>query len=133
MSIQRSILAFLVGFSFLSVASAQGAQPLPAGASKQAALGQKLYEQNCASCHGVNGRDAVTFPRPIWGPGQDIKKFGHARGLFEYLQMLMPFDDPNKINDAEKTAVAAYMLVRNGNLPPANELPLGGSLSVKIE
>ena len=69
----------------------------------------------------------MTFPRPIWGPGQDIKKFQTAKGLFEYLQMLMPFDDPNKIGDVEKTAITSFLMVKNGDLPPASNLPVGGN------
>jgi hypothetical protein len=46
--------------------------------------------------------------------------------MFEYLQLLMPFDNPAKIDDAAKTAVVAYMLVRNGNLKPGQSLPAGG-------
>ena len=110
-------------------ALAQNVPPPPAGASPQVALGAQLYQKTCALCHGVAGRDATVFPRPIWGPGHDIAKFGSAKGLFEYLQLLMPFDDPSKLDDAQKTAVVAYMLVRNGNLRPGASLPTGGDLS----
>jgi mono/diheme cytochrome c family protein len=98
----------------------------PAGASSQVLQGARLYQQHCALCHGAKGRDANVFPRPIWGPGHDIAKFGTARGLFEYVQLLMPFDDPAKIDDAAKTAIVNYMLVRNGNLKPDKPLPPGG-------
>ena len=107
--------------------SAQGSSPsLPTNASPQIIDGAKLYQSNCSVCHGVNGRDAVAFPRPIWGQGQDIKKFLTAKGLFDYLEMLMPFDDPNKINDQQKTAITAFMLLQNGNVPATTSLPLGG-------
>lgn len=109
------------------LAVAQNAPSPPKGASAQVLQGAQLYQQNCALCHGVNGRDASVFPRPIWGPGHDIAKFANAKGLFEYLQMLMPFDDPAKVNDAGKTAITSYMLVRNGNMKAAETLPLGGS------
>jgi mono/diheme cytochrome c family protein len=99
----------------------------PTGASEQVRTGAKLYQENCALCHGAKGRDASVFPRPIWGAGHDIAKFGNAKGLFEYLQLLMPFDNPAKVSDAGKTAIVAYMLVRNGNLKAEETLPLGGS------
>jgi mono/diheme cytochrome c family protein len=99
----------------------------PAGASDQVVQGGQLYQQHCALCHGANGRDATVFPRPIWGPGHDIAKFGTAKGLLDYLQLMMPFDDPNKLNDQQKAAVAAYMLVRNGSLPAQSTLPAGGN------
>ena len=111
-------------------ASAQDAPAPPAGASEQVLNGAKLFQQHCALCHGPHGRDANVFPRPIWGPGHDLGKFGTAKGLFEYLQLLMPFDNPAKIDDAAKTAIMAYMLVRNGNLKAADTLPAGGNQTV---
>jgi len=114
--------------TFSSGLSAQGNPPaLPANASPQIVEGAKLYQANCSIRHGGNGRDAAAFPRPIWGQGQDIKKFLTAKGLFDYLQMLMPFDDPNKINDQQKTAITAFMLLQNGNVPANASLPLGGN------
>ncbi len=110
-----------------SIGFTQDVPPPPAQASAQVLLGAKLYQQNCALCHGAKGRDATVFPRPIWGPGHDIGKFTSAKGLFEYLQMLMPFDDPAKVDDAGKTAIVGYMLVRNGSLKAAETLPLGGN------
>ena len=106
---------------------AQEAPAPPAGASAQVLSGAALYQQHCALCHGAKGRDATVFPRPIWGPGHDIGKFGNAKGLFEYLQLLMPFDNPAKIDDAAKTAIVAYLLVRNGNLKPGDSVPSGGN------
>jgi len=99
----------------------------PSGASAQVLMGGQLYQQNCALCHGAKGRDATVFPRPIWGAGHDIGKFANAKGLFEYIQMLMPFDDPAKVDDAGKTAIVGYMLVRNGSLKADQTLPLGGN------
>jgi cytochrome c len=106
---------------------AQDVPTPPSGASAQVLMGAQLYQQNCALCHGAKGRDATVFPRPIWGAGHDIGKFSNAKGLFEYLQMLMPFDDPAKVDDAGKTAIVGYMLVRNGSLKADQTLPLGGN------
>ncbi|MCU0949859.1 MAG: cytochrome c [Burkholderiaceae bacterium] len=120
-------LALALGFAAVDTAQAQSAPPAPPGASAQIAQGAQLYQQHCALCHGVSGRDATVFPRPIWGTGHDIAKFGNAKGLFEYLQLMMPFDDPSRLDDAQKTAISAYILVRNGNLPADATLPTGGS------
>lgn len=104
-----------------------------ARAAVQVEQGASLYRQHCALCHGADGRGGQGFPRPIWGAGNDIGKFGTARGLFEYMQMLMPFDNPQKMTDAEKLAVVAYMLVRNGNwkADATLELPQAGSVAIK--
>lgn len=118
--------AVALGAAATGAAVAQEPPPPPAGASAQVQLGARLYQQHCALCHGVRGRDASVFPRPIWGPGHDIAKFGTAKGLFEYVQMLMPFDNPAKIDDGAKTAIVAYMLVRNGNVEAGRQLPAGG-------
>jgi cytochrome c len=108
-------------------AVAQDVPAPPASASAQVLSGAQLYQQHCALCHGAKGRDASVFPRPIWGPGHDIGKFGTAKGLFEYLQMLMPFDNPAKIDDDAKTAIVAYMLVRNGDMKAGVAIPRGGN------
>jgi cytochrome c len=108
-------------------AVAQDVPAPPASASAQVLSGAQLYQQHCALCHGAKGRDASVFPRPIWGPGHDIGKFGTAKGLFEYMQMLMPFDNPAKIDDDAKTAIVAYMLVRNGDMKAGVAIPRGGN------
>ena len=39
----------------------------------------------------------------------------------------MPFDNPAKIDDDAKTAIVAYMLVRNGDLKAGMAIPRGGN------
>lgn len=120
------LLTLAAGAALSFDAPAQEVPAPPAGASAQVLQGAQLYQQHCALCHGAKGRDASVFPRPIWGQGHDIGKFGNAKGLFEYVQLLMPFDNPAKIDDAAKTAVVAYMLVRNGSVKPGVTVPNGG-------
>ncbi len=105
----------LVAISTLLLASAPGLADPARDASAQLKQGEKLYVEHCLMCHGADGRGGSGFPRPIWGKGHDLAKFANARGLFEYMQMLMPFDNPQKMNDAEKLAVIAYMLKNNGS------------------
>ena len=117
---------FLVAAMMTASAGAQTAPPVPPNASAQVQTGAKLFQQHCSLCHGVEGRNATVFPRPIWGPGHDLSKFNNSKGLFEYLQMVMPFDKPDKINDADKLAIAAFMLERNRTIKPDAQLPAGG-------
>ncbi len=121
--------ALWLGASGAAFAQAPGGPPPPPpeGASAQVLQGAAEFQQHCALCHGTRGRDAAVFPRPIWGPGQDIAKFGTAKGLFEYVQLLMPFDNPAKLDDRQKTAIVVYLLVRNGTLPAGASLPQGGN------
>jgi mono/diheme cytochrome c family protein len=121
--VTKAILMF--GFSSYSAIAQPG--NVPAGSSAQVVSGEKLYQQYCSTCHGVKGRDATVFPRPIWGDRADLAKFATTRGLFEYLQMLMPFDDPSKINDEQKTSIVAFMAVMHGSLKPEESQPHGGN------
>lgn len=125
--LKAAFVAALLSQSPVLFAQEVAVPPPPAGASAQVLRGAVLYQQNCALCHGAKGRDATVFPRPIWGAGHDIGKFNNAKGLFEYMQMLMPFDNPAKIDDAAKTAIIAYMMVRNGSLKAEESLPVGGN------
>lgn len=76
--------------------------------------GQALYAEHCAICHGRDGRGGEGFKTPIWGQQTQISKFDTAMGLFEYNQMLMPFDDPTKLTDEQKWAIVNYILVNHG-------------------
>ncbi len=116
------------GIAAAGVAAAASPPPAPPdGASPQVAAGAALFQQHCALCHGADGRGAAPFPRPIWGAGTDIGKFTDAKGLYEYVQMLMPFDDPAKVDAQGKAAIVAYMLVRNGSMKAGDSLPPGGN------
>lgn len=93
---------------------ALAAQPAP---SAQIAQGAALYAEHCSLCHGADGQRGAGFQTPIWGRGTQIAKFANAQGLFEYNQLLMPFDDPSKLTDEQKWAITAYILANHGALP----------------
>lgn len=105
-------------------AAVYGAVFLAAGWPSQAAYGQQggsqavtgaaLYKTHCALCHGEDGRGGQGFPRPVWGTGHDLNKFGSALGLFEYIQLTMPFDGPQKLDDKQKMTIVAFLLERIG-------------------
>lgn len=76
--------------------------------------GQELYSSYCAECHGADGKAGQGYGTPIWGEGTLIKKFATAKGLFEYLQFLMPFDDPSKITDEQRWTIISFMLAEHG-------------------
>lgn len=90
--------------------------------SPQVSHGARLYAEHCAACHGDDGRAGAGFQTPIWGTGAKIARFEHAMGLFEYNQMMMPFDDPTKLSDEDKWAVTAYILANHGAMVPSAAL-----------
>ena len=96
-------------------------QGLPPG-SGTAALGQAIYAERCASCHGQNGEDPK-YRRLVGGQGtlataQPIKTIGsfwpYATTLWSYIRRAQPFDDPGSLTADQVYAVTAYLLHLNG-------------------
>lgn len=114
----------------LGTPSAPRAQP---ARSAQVALGAELFAKHCSLCHGADGKRGAAFQTPLWGPGTQIAKFGTGQGLFEYNQLLMPFDNPTKLNDEQKWAVTAFLLTNHGALAADTALGPGNAKGVAIK
>ena len=79
------------------------------------ARGQKVYEQNCALCHGADGQgqragNAQVFP-PLWGPrsfnwGAGMHQLGNASG---FIRANMPLGKGGTLSGQEAWDVAAFM------------------------
>jgi len=121
-------LAVMTAVLALVTAGASAAGPR----SAQVSDGARLYAEACAVCHGDDGRAGAGYQTPIWGQGAKIPRFETALGLFEYNQMMMPFDDPTKLTDDEKWAIVAYMLANHGAIPAEAELRPENAASVPI-
>lgn len=78
--------------------------------------GEKVYQQNCALCHGDNGegtREAngkIKFP-PLWGPeaynwGAGMMRVNTAAG---FIKANMPLGKPYSLSDQEAWDVAAFI------------------------
>ena len=122
------ILAPVLAGGLLMAAGATGQTAL----SPQVAEGQRLYAEYCAACHGEDGRRGAGFQTPIWGERTQIRKFSTAFGLFEYNQMMMPFDDPAKLTDEQKWAIVAYMLANHGAIARDATLDPGRAAEITI-
>lgn len=107
---------------------------LPAHAQQSAQVreGARLFAEACAVCHGEDGRRGAGYQTPIWGQGAQIRRFETALGLFEYNQMLMPFDDPSRLTDEQKWAITAYMLANHGAMEPTVELRPETAAGIRI-
>lgn len=115
------------------VAALLAAAPALAQDSAQVAQGRALFAEHCSLCHGADGRRGEGFQTPIWGQGSLIAtKFGNAQGLFEYLQVLMPFQDPSLVTDEQKLAILAYMLANHGAMQRAGEVTAANMASIPI-
>jgi thiosulfate dehydrogenase len=78
--------------------------------------GAKVYEQNCALCHGADGQGRkeangkLRFP-PLWGPeaynwGAGMARIDTAAG---FIKANMPLGKPYSLSDQEAWDVAAYI------------------------
>jgi cytochrome c551/c552 len=82
------------------------------------AEGQRLYEAQCASCHGYFG-ESVDYLRLAGGIGSlgsdtpvrtTLSKLNHATTLFDYIRRAMPFAAPQSLSPDETYALTAYVL-----------------------
>jgi cytochrome c len=94
---------------------------LPPG-SGTAALGEPIYTERCASCHGdrgetgkydrlVGGRGTLTTDRPVLTIGSF---WPHAATLWSYIRRAQPIDEPGSLTADQAYAVTAYLLYLNG-------------------
>jgi S-disulfanyl-L-cysteine oxidoreductase SoxD len=111
-------------------------QGLPPG-SGTAALGQAVYAERCAACHGETGEDPK-YSRLVGGHGtlataQPIRTIGsfwqYAPTLWSYIRRAQPYDQPGSLTPDQVYAVTAYLLHRNGiigepDVMDATTLPL---------
>ncbi len=91
--------------------------------SAQARRGRRVYNQNCASCHGQGLRGGEMAPSVA---GSDFIVFWTelpVGALFERIKVTMPEDGPGRLSDEEYTDVVAYMLDRNDYPSGDAELP----------
>jgi mono/diheme cytochrome c family protein len=94
---------------------------LPRGAAT-ARDGRRLYEAQCASCHGLRGEG--TNPYPALVGGQNTLKTAHpiltvgsywpyATTLWDYINRAMPYQDPGTLTPQQVYGLTAYLLYLN--------------------
>ena len=130
-----AVLAFVwVGGAAVETASGVGAFPAALQettsstldgvfTSAQARRGRRVYNQNCASCHGQGLRGGEMAPSVA---GSDFIVFWtevSVGTLFERIKVTMPEDGPGRLSDEEYTDVVAYMLDRNDYPSGDTEMP----------
>jgi hypothetical protein len=111
-------------------------QGLPLG-SGTAMLGQAIYAERCASCHGEKGEDPK-YSRLVGGHGtlttdKPVRTIGsfwqYATTLWSYIRRAQPFDEPGSLTADQVYGVTAYLLHLNGiigeqDIMDAKTLPL---------
>lgn len=84
--------------------------------------GEALYEQFCATCHGLfgegegrwpvlaGGQDTLTEERPTKTVGS---YWPYASTLYDYIRRAMPFTAPRSLSDEQVYHITAYVLYLN--------------------
>jgi cytochrome c len=111
-------------------------QGLPPG-SGTAVLGQAIYAERCASCHGEKGEDpkynVLVGGRGTLNTDKPLRTVGsfwqYATTLWSYIRRAQPVDDPGSLTPDQAYAVTAYLLHLNGiideqDVMDAKTLPL---------
>jgi mono/diheme cytochrome c family protein len=84
----------------------------PAAASVPANEGLLIYEQNCLSCHAVDGKGLDRYP-PLASDSVK-KKLGTYDQAYEYISHNMPQNSPGSLSDDDYKKVTRYVLSLNG-------------------
>lgn len=113
----------------LAAAAALAAQSDPRSASdgvytaEQAARGEALYDEQCASCHGPIRAFAPEMAALLGDHTFRAKWQGRPLGeLFDLIRRTMPQDAPGSLSPAQSAELVAYIL--SGNRKPAGPTPL---------
>lgn len=114
------------------------------------AQGQKIYDAQCASCHGTFGESNRYMPIAGGVRKGDLKtgrasmllqsdglrtlgtKLNYATTLWDYIFRAMPWANPQSLSVDETYAVTAYVLHLNEIIPPEYELNEKTLLSVQM-
>ena len=85
---------------------------------EQAARGEPLYQEWCASCHAPDLSGGDLAPGLVGGEFTWNWSGLTVGQLFERLRISMPQENPSSVSRAEKAAILAFML-------RANDFPTG--------
>lgn len=121
------------GLAFLLALACGGAQggaddATAAKAKGQTPRGAKVFNRDCALCHGESGQGQSGSPPvmgqgalPLKGVGGDAGPFRTAKDVFDYVKKTMPkpAEKAGSLSDADYWAVVEYMLIGAGRDVPA--------------
>jgi cytochrome c len=92
----------------------------PRSSEDQVALGQRLYGQKCAECHGAKGEGTINAPAVVGAnalPASGSKRnmtFTTAQDVAAFIKKAMPANSPGTLTDEEVYALLAFDLHANG-------------------
>jgi alcohol dehydrogenase (cytochrome c) len=115
---------WLTGLLLPLARPAAQAPPAPVDfTAAQAEQGQRVYAEQCASCHGANLDDGAYGPPLKGGAFREKWSVRSAEPLFTYTSTKMPPATPGSLGDARYAELLAFMLQENGAPAGTRELP----------
>jgi cytochrome c len=107
----------------ISVAPSGAGLPEGRGNARE---GRRLYDEQCAACHGARGEGVGDYPALVGGrdtltTGQPVYTVGsywpYSTTVWDYINRAMPYADAGTLSPSEVYAVTAYVLYLNGIVP----------------
>jgi len=127
-------------------AAAKGISALPSGSGLPAGRGSavegsKIYQQQCASCHGERGEGKADFAALVGGRGtlasdKPLLTVGSywptATTIFDYISRAMPYQAPGSLSADEVYALTAWILSENKIIDKSQVLDRAALLKVTM-
>lgn len=119
-AIAAVVVVSLLALRYAS-ASAAGTPPppLPSYADRQARVGQTLYYENCAECHGASLEG--NFGPALAGADGNLQ-WDTVSYVYNYVTAHMPAGNAGGLSQKEYVEIMAFLLKAHGVAPGANEL-----------
>ena len=94
-----------------------------------ALTGKPLYEQHCAACHGLTGKNGINSAiaggvgtLTASAPNKTVGSYWpYSTTLYDYIRRAMPYTAPGTLTSSELYAITAYVL-RLNNIIEADAL-----------
>lgn len=103
--------------------------------------GDDIYQERCASCHGVFGEGLERWPVLAGGQGslkseRPVKTIGsfwpYLSTVYDYIYRAMPFGDAQSLSADETYAIVAYLLFMNDLVDGEFELNKSNFASIRL-
>ena len=129
----------------LNTDASPSGEGLPPGTG-DAETGEKIYQVQCASCHGAKGEGVPPYPPLVGREPREGFPFGtdpkavrtvgnywpEATSLFDYIKRTMPLNAPGSLSDSDVYSLTAHLLVANEILPTGAKLDSVALLFVQM-
>lgn len=103
-----------------------------------ASVGEPVYLNKCAICHGNNGQPINKYIVLLWGPGSTLGNyhgiilFTDAQEMLNYMSKNMPLAASGSLTSQQYIDLTAYILIQNNKVSPSTVFDESKLSSIKI-